>query len=90
MSVTSVIDSLKPIAQSALDVIKAFTGTPQQASSDSRIGDAMDILKAAIPLIDDWAHGMDITQDDVEAAFVDMDSARDAFRAEIAKQQAAG
>lgn len=90
MSVSSAIESLKPIAQGALDVIKAFTGSPEDAANDSKIGQAVDILVAVVPLFEGWAQGEHITQSDVENAFGEMDEARDAFRAEIEKQKAEG
>lgn len=86
MSAASTIAGLMPLLKQAADTIAQFTGTPEEASKSSVIGDAAEVLGAIVPLVESFSHGMEVTPDDVRASLLGMDQALDAFDAEIAKQ----
>lgn len=86
MSAMTVITGLMPLIKNAADVIQTFTGTAEEARSNSVITDALEIIGATAPLVDSFARGMEVTEEDVRAALAGMDQALDAFDAEIARQ----
>lgn len=86
MSTISVITGLMPVLKSAADVIQQFTGTAEEARENSVVSDALEIIGALSPLVDSFAHGSEVTPEDVRAALAGMDEALSDFDAEIARQ----
>lgn len=90
MSALSVITGLMPLIKSAAEAIQAFTGDEQQARSDNTVQDALEVIGAVAPLVDDFARGGQVTPEDARAALADMDPALREFDAEILRQEQAG
>lgn len=86
MSLTAII----PVVQSALDVLATFSGSAEDASRDSKISDAAQVISAVAPLIDGFSRGEEITPEAVRDALVGMDEALTAFDEEIARQEQGG
>lgn len=87
MSAITTITSLMPLVKQAADVIAAFRGDAQQASSDTKIADAVEVLTAGAQLAESFSRGIEITPDDVRVALANMDEKIAAFDAEIARQE---
>lgn len=83
-----IIKSVIPLVDSALDIIKSFQG--DDPKSDNTLQNAVEILGAAFPLIQTFADGDEVTQEDAEEAFAGYDQAQEDLSAEIAKQEAGG
>lgn len=86
MSASSTIASLVPLARKAWDTLEQFTGTAAEASRSNVITDAIEVISAVTPLIEDFGRGTEITPEDVRGALMDMDTALADFDAEIARQ----
>jgi hypothetical protein len=84
------IASLLPMIQAALGVIGAFKGSAAQAKTTSKVQDAISVVAAVTPLIQQFGAGTEVTEDQVRAALAGMDAALADFDAEIARQQAQG
>lgn len=85
-----VIKSILPLIKSAAETINSFTGDDNAARNDNLITNAFDVLGAVVPLIDTFASGGEVTQDDVRVALEGYDQALNDFDDEIARQEAAG
>lgn len=82
----STLSGLLPIVRKAWDTLEQFTGDAAEASRSSVITDAIEVLSAVTPLIEDFGRGTEITPEDVRGALMDMDTALADFDAEIARQ----
>lgn len=82
----SALSGLLPIVRKAWDTLEQFTGDAAEASRSSVITDAIEVISAVTPLIEDFGRGTEITPEDVRGALMDMDTALADFDAEIAKQ----
>lgn len=86
----AVIQGIVPVLTSALNAIAAFTGSDQAARNSNIITNAVDIIGALGPLVEDFAAGSDVTEEDVRSALAGMDEQLATFDEEIRKRQAAG
>lgn len=68
----------------AAQVIGAFKGTPQVAKVTGQIQDAVAVVTALTPLVQSFAAGQTVTEDDVRAALAGTDKALADFDALIA------
>lgn len=84
----TVITSLIPVIQAAVDTIQSFSGDDPQ--SDSTLQNAVEVLGQVFPLIETFANGDEITQDDAREALAGYDTALSDFDAEILKQEQGG
>jgi hypothetical protein len=82
------IVSILPLLNSALAVIAAFKGTAAQAKAASVVQDALAIIGALSPLVQQFGSGTEVTPDQVRAALAGKDAALAAFDQEIARQEA--
>ena len=81
--------SVLPMFQSALWIVSAFQGSAQVAKATGYFTDAVGVISAVTPLIQQFGAGKEVTADDVRAALAGMHTALSAFDDEIAKQEAA-
>lgn len=80
--------SLVSIAQSAMSVIGSFTGQAHAAKLNGQLQDAVSVVNAVTPLINQFASGTEVTEEQVRAALAGKDTALASFDAEIARQSA--
>jgi len=73
-----------PIFNTALGVIGAFTGNAQAAKATGYVQDAVAVVTALTPLVQQFAGGQEVTQDQVRAALAGKDAALASFDAAIA------
>jgi len=66
---------LLPLIQSAVGVLGAFKGSAAQAKATGYVQDAVGVITAISPLVDQFANGKEITPDDVKAALAGKDAA---------------
>lgn len=64
-----------PLLQSALGVIGAFKGTAQQARATGYVQDAVSLIGALYPLLEQFSKGADVTPEQVKAALAGKDEA---------------
>lgn len=83
-----IIKSVLPLLDAALETFKSFQG--DDPKSDTTLQNAADILREGFPLLETFAKGNEVTQEDAEAAFAGYDQAMEDLNAEIAKQEAGG
>jgi hypothetical protein len=81
--------AILPLLNSALAVVAAFKGSAAQAKASSLVQDALAIIGALSPLVQQFGSGTDVTADQVKAALAGKDAALAAFDQEIARQEAA-
>lgn len=84
------IKALQTLITEAMDTIANFEGTADEASRDSVIQDAIEVISAVTPLLEDFGRGTEITPQDVRVSLVDMDDALERLDKEIDRQQAGG
>lgn len=65
--------------QTALAVVGSFKGSPQVAKVTGYVQDAVAVVNALTPLVNQFAAGQDITEDDVKAALAGKDAALKMF-----------
>lgn len=87
MSSSQILAGLSKLVAEANSVIGAFTGSAAEASVSKKIAGAVEVIAAASSIYDSFSRGIEVTEEDVQAAFVSMDNARDFLDAEIARQQ---
>jgi hypothetical protein len=87
VSAISTITGLMPLVKQAAETIGQFTGTAEEASRSNVIQDAAEVIGAIAPLVDTFSRGVEVTPEDVREALVGMDTALEAFDAEIARQE---
>lgn len=80
------IQALRALVTEAMDTLAEFTGTAEEASRDSVIQDAIEVISAVTPLVEDFGRGTEITPEDVRTSLMDMDSSIAAFDREIERQ----
>lgn len=90
MSAFAVITGLMPLIKAAAETIASFTGDDDAARTDNTITNAFDVLGAVVPLIDTFASGGDVDEEDVRQALAGYDQAIADFDAEIARQESGG
>lgn len=78
--------TIVPLIQTALGVIGAFQGNAQTAKVTGQIQDAIGVVTALTPLVQQFTSGQEVTPEQVRAALAGKDAALAAFDAEIAKQ----
>lgn len=83
-----VIKGVLPLITAAVDTIQSFSGDDPQ--SDSTLQNAVEVLGQVFPLIETFANGDEVTQDDVREALAGYDTALSDFDAEILKQESGG
>lgn len=77
--------TLIPMLQSAVGVVASFTGTAKQAKISTEIQDAVSVISALTPFVQQFASGVEVSEEDVRAALHSKDAALAALDAEIAK-----
>lgn len=82
--------ALLPMFQSALSVIGSFKGGPQVAKATGYVQDAVSVVTALTPLVQQWGSGQDVTEDQVRAALAGKDAALAEFDKLIATKSAPG
>lgn len=80
--------SVIPLIQTALGVIGAFKGTPQVAKVTAQVQDALGVVTALTPLVQQFASGQEVTPEDVRAALAGKDKALSDLDAQIAATEA--
>lgn len=85
----SSLSSLMPVVQSAVGVLAAFKGNASAAKANTAVQDAIEVIGAVVPLVQQFGNGQDVTQAQVDAAFANMDQKLDELDAEIARQKQA-
>jgi hypothetical protein len=81
--------AILPLLNSALAVVAAFKGSAAQAKASALVQDALAIIGALSPLVQQFGSGAEVTPDQVKAALAGKDAALAAFDQEIARQEAA-
>lgn len=79
------IAALLPLLNTALEVFGQFKGSAAQAKATGYVQDALSVINAATPLVQQFGNGIEVTPDQVRAALAGKDAALAAFDAEIAK-----
>lgn len=74
------------LIQQAVGVYGAFKGTAAAAKLDAQVQDAASVITALTPLVQQFADGKEVTEDDVRAALAGKDQALAAFDAEIKRR----
>ena len=77
--------SLLPMFQSAISTVASFTGNALEAKTTGYIQDAVHIVTAFTPLVQQFAGGTEVTEEDVRNALAGKDAALAELDAEIAK-----
>ncbi len=77
--------SILPLFNTALSVIGAFKGDAQTAKVTGQIQDAVSVVTALTPLVQQWGNGNEVTPDDVRTALAGMHTALADFDALIAQ-----
>lgn len=80
----TVILAILPLIQSALGVLGAFRGTAVQAQASGYVQDAVGVITALTPLVQQFTSGKEVTADDLVAALAGMPKAVDDLDALIA------
>lgn len=78
--------ALLPMFQSALSVIGSFKGSPAIAKTTGYVQDAVSVVTALTPLVQQWGNGQDVTPDQVKAALAGKDAALAEFDRIIAEK----
>lgn len=78
--------SILPMIQSALSVIGQFKGNATLAKTTGYIQDAVGVVTALTPLVQQFGQGKEVTADDVRAALADKDAALAEFDRLIAEK----
>lgn len=81
-----VIKSLMPVLQSAFSVVAAFKGSAATAKTTSGIQDAIQIIGAVVPLVQQFGAGQEVTPEEARAALGTSTRALIDFDDEIARQ----
>lgn len=69
------IPVLQVLITEAMETIAQFTGSAEDATRDSAVQDAIEVISGLTPLLEDFGRGTDITLDDARVSLVDMDAA---------------
>lgn len=77
--------ALLPLLNNALDVFGAFNGSAAEAKATGYVQDALSVINAVTPLVQQFGNGTEVTPDQVRAALAGMHQALADFDAEIAK-----
>jgi hypothetical protein len=67
--------SILPLIQTALGVIGSFKGSPQLAKTTGYIQEAVGVVTALTPLVQQFGDGKEVTPEDVRAALEGKDAA---------------
>lgn len=78
--------SILPLIQSALSVIGSFKGSASLAKTTGYIQEAVGVVTALTPLVQQFGSGAEVTPDDVRAALAGKDKALAEFDELIAKK----
>lgn len=78
--------ALLPMFQSALSIIGSFKGSPQVAKTTGYVQDAVSVVTALTPLVQQWGNGQDVTPEQVKAALAGKDAALAEFDRLIAEK----
>lgn len=84
----AVINGLIKVGKDAFDVIGAFRG--DDPTGDDKVQQAIEVLQAVFPLVEDFANGQEITEQDAQTALDEWSDHLDELQAEIARQRAGG
>lgn len=84
----TVILAILPLIQSALGVLGAFKGTAVQAQATGYVQDAMSVVTALTPLVQQFTSGKEVTADDLVATLAGMHKSLDDNDALIAEKSA--
>ena len=71
--------SVVSMIQTALSVVGAFKGSPQVAKATGYVQDAVSVVNALTPLVNQFTAGREVTEDDVKAALAGKDAALATF-----------
>lgn len=71
--------SVVSMIQTALSVVGAFKGSPQVAKATGYVQDAVSVVNALTPLVNQFTAGHEVTEDDVKAALAGKDAALAVF-----------
>ena len=74
------------LIQTALGVISSFKGSAQVAKVTGYVQDAVSVVSALTPLVQDFGNGKEVTADDVRNALAGLHSALDEFHKLIDSQ----
>lgn len=67
------------LIQTALSVVGTFRGSPQLAKTTGYVQDAVLVIGALTPLVQQYANGQDVTPEDVRNALAGKDAALKQF-----------
>lgn len=67
------------LIQTALSVVSTFKGSPQLAKTTGYVQDAVAVVNALTPIVNQFAAGHEVTEADVKAALFGKDQALQAF-----------
>lgn len=81
------LSALLPVLNSAIGAVAAFRGNAEQAKTNSMVQDAVAVIGAVVPLVQQFANGTEVTPEQVRAALAGKDAALSAFDDEIARQE---
>lgn len=77
------------LGQKAFGVLSAFKGNQQLAKADAAFQDATKVIAAVVPLVQQYAAGQDVTEQDVRDSFARVGASFDELDALIAAKKAA-
>lgn len=77
------------LIQTALSVVGSFKGSPQVAKTTGYVQDALSVVSALTPVVQQWGAGVEVTPEDVKAALAGKDAALAEFDKLIAEKSAA-
>lgn len=67
--------SIIPLINSALAVVGAFKGSAVEAKAAGYVQDAVGVVNALTPLVQQFAEGKEVTEEDVRVALAGKDAA---------------
>lgn len=78
--------SILPLIQTALGVIGQFKGSAKMAKTTGYVQDAIGVVSALAPLVEQFGQGKEVTPEDVRDALADKDEALAEFDRLIKEQ----
>lgn len=70
----NILTTILGLVTPALNVLSAFTGNAQAAKASAVVQDAVGVVTALVPLVQQFGRGDDVTEDDVRTALAGMDT----------------
>ncbi len=80
-----VLLTVLPLINTALGILGQFKGSAVQAKATGYVQDAVGVINALTPLVNQFANGKEVTPEDVRVALAGKDQALADFDAEIKK-----